>query len=314
MNTPIDSRQLRAFCVLARTGNFTETARELHLTQSGISHSIKALESDVGCSLLDRVGKKVVLTHAGEQFLQHATKILEEMKSSRIALERLAKWGAGRLRIGASTTTCQHIIPPVLRELKKRFPEHVLAIQPGDTPVLVPALLRNEIDLAVALEPDSEPQLEFRPLFTDDLHFIVGPQHSWAQSRKVQRHEIPRQNYILYSKQSVTFRLIEAYFQKDATILNTVIELGSMEGIKELVKLELGISIAAPWIAQRDIAEGKLISLPLGRRKLQRRWGILHRRGKRLDLAESTFVHLCEQACANLIHESGDDEILPKSD
>jgi len=56
VNTPLDGRQVRAFCVLARTGSFTQTARELHLTQSGISHSIKALEADVGCRLLDRLG------------------------------------------------------------------------------------------------------------------------------------------------------------------------------------------------------------------------------------------------------------------
>src|SRR3989475_10771421 len=91
MKTPLDSRQLRAFCVLARTGSFTETARELHLTQSGISHSMKALEGDVGCRLLDRLGKKVLLTQAGEQLLQHAQKILQEMESAREMLRRLGK-------------------------------------------------------------------------------------------------------------------------------------------------------------------------------------------------------------------------------
>src|SRR2546429_6051229 len=83
MKTPLDSRQLRAFCVLARTGSFTETARELHLTQSGISHSMKALEGDVGCRLLDRLGKKVLLTQAGAQVLLHAEKIFSEVGSAR---------------------------------------------------------------------------------------------------------------------------------------------------------------------------------------------------------------------------------------
>src|ERR1051326_209319 len=78
MNAPLDSRQVRAFAVLARTGSFTQTARELHLTQSAISHSMKALEGDVGCRLLDRLGKKIVLTQAGEQLLHHATRILHE--------------------------------------------------------------------------------------------------------------------------------------------------------------------------------------------------------------------------------------------
>src|SRR3954464_3827229 len=91
MNSPLDSRQLRAFCVLSRTGSFTQTARELHLTQSGISHSMKALESDTGCRLLDRLGKKVVLTQAGEQLLKHATKILTEMETARDSLKQLGK-------------------------------------------------------------------------------------------------------------------------------------------------------------------------------------------------------------------------------
>jgi len=119
MSEPLDSRQLRAFRVLARTGSFTQTARELHLTQSGISHSVKALETEIGCRLLDRLGKKVALTQAGEQLLRHAEKILTEMAAARESLAQLGKWGRGRLRLGASTTACQHIIPAVLREFKE---------------------------------------------------------------------------------------------------------------------------------------------------------------------------------------------------
>ncbi len=299
MKTPLDSRQVRAFTVLARTASFTQTARELHITQSAISHSIKALERDVGCRLLDRLGKKVVLTQAGEQLLQHATKILLEMEHARESLGHLGKWGRGRLRIGASTTACQHLIPPVLREFKESFPDHVITIEPGDTSALVSALLRHRIDVAIAIEPDKEPQLEFHPLFLDELHFITGALHPWAKSRRVERAEIPKQNYILYNKHSITFRIIEEYFRHEEMVLNTVIELGSMEAIKELVKLGLGVSILAPWIARREIDEGSLVALSLGRRKLERRWGILHWRGKRLDLAEETFIGLCESAAAS---------------
>jgi DNA-binding transcriptional LysR family regulator len=300
MNGPLDSRQVRAFSVLARTGSFTQTARELHLTQSAVSHSMKALERDIGCRLLDRLGKKVVLTQAGEQLLHHATKILQEMENARESLLHLGKWGRGRLRLGASTTACQHLIPPVLREFKESFPDHVITIEPGDTPELVASLLRHRIDLALSLEPDNEPQLEFHHLFTDELHFIVGALHPWAQAGRVERDDVPRQNYILYNKHSVTFRLIEAYFRQEEMVLNTVIELGSMDATKELVKLGLGVSILAPWIARKEIQEGSLVALPLGRRKLQRRWGILHWRGKRLNLAEETFIGLCESACVPL--------------
>jgi LysR family transcriptional regulator, low CO2-responsive transcriptional regulator len=299
MSAPLDSRQVRAFCALARTGSFTQAARELHLTQSGISHSMKALERDVGCRLLDKLGKKVVLTQAGEQLLHHSKKILQEMAVARETLARLGKWGRGRLRLGASTTACQHIIPPVLREFKESFPDHAITIEPGDTPELVDALLHQRIDLALSLA-SHEPQLEFHPLFTDELHFIVAALHPWAKAGRVERSEIPRQNYILYNKRSITFRLIEDYFRREEMVLNTVIEVGSMEATKELVKLGIGVSILAPWIARKEIEDGSLVALPLGRRKLQRRWGILHWRGKRLNLAEETFIGLCVSATVPL--------------
>jgi LysR family transcriptional regulator, low CO2-responsive transcriptional regulator len=298
MKAPLDSRQLRAFCVLARTGSFTQTARELHLTQSGISHSIKALENDIGCRLLDRLGKKVVLTQAGEQLLQHSTKILAEMESARALLTQLGKWGRGRLRLGASTTACQHLIPPVLREFKESFPDHTIALETGDTPELVASLLQHRIDLALTMKAEKESQLQFHPLFIDELQFLVSPMHPWARAGRVERSEIPRQNHILYSKRSFTFRLIEEYFRREEMILNSIIEVGSMEATKELVKLGLGVSILAPWITRKEIEEGSLVALPLGRRKLQRSWGILHLRGKRLNLAEETFIGLCESACA----------------
>ena len=300
MSLPLDSRQLRAFATLARTGSFTQTARELHLTQSGISHSMKALETDVGCRLLDRLGKKVVLTQAGEQLLQHTRKIISEMETARGSLAQLGKWGRGRLRLGASTTACQYIIPPVLREFKESFPDHAISLQAGDTPDLIGSLLQHRIDLAVGLEAEKESQLDFHPLFEDELQFLVSPQHPWAKAGRVERAEIPRENHILYNKRSVTFRIIEEYFRREEMVLHSVIEVGSMEATKELVKLGLGVSVLAPWIAKKEIEEGSLVALPLGRRKLQRRWGVLHWRGKRLNLAEETFIGLCESATVGL--------------
>jgi DNA-binding transcriptional LysR family regulator len=74
------------------------------------------------------------------------------------------------------------------------------------------------------------------------------------------------------------------------------LEVGSMEATKEFVKLGLGVSILAPWIAKKEIEEGSLVALPLGRKKLRRRWGVLHWRGKGLTLGEETFIGLCKSA------------------
>jgi DNA-binding transcriptional LysR family regulator len=191
-----------------------------------------------------------------------------------------------------------HGVSASLREFKESFPDHTIALETGDTPELVASLLQHRIDLALTMKAEKESQLQFHPLFIDELQFLVSPMHPWARAGRVERSEIPRQNHILYSKRSFTFRLIEQYFRREEMILNSIIEVGSMEATKELVKLGLGVSILAPWITRKEIEEGSLVALPLGRRKLQRSWGILHLRGKRLNLAEETFIGLCESACA----------------
>ncbi len=300
MSQPLDSRQLRAFTVLARTGSFTRTAQEMHLTQSAISHAMKALEGEMGCRLLDRVGKTVVLTQAGEQLLPRAEKILAEMAAARSELSHLGKWGSSRIRIGASATACQYVLPSVLREFQQIHPRCAISIEPGDTPEAIESLRAHRIDLAVNLEPRREESLEFRPLFTDELVFMVGAQHAWALAGRVERADIARQNYILYDKRSYTSEMIAAYFREDDIVLQTSIDLGNMEAIKELVKLGVGISILAPWSAKKELKDGSLVALPLGRRKLKRRWGVLHWRGRRLSLAEETFITVCETVAKRL--------------
>ena len=299
MTHPIDSRQLRAFAALSRTGSFTLAAKEMFLSQSAVSHSMKALETDVGCRLFDRVGKKVLLTQAGEALLHHTEKILQEMAAARAGLEQLGKWGVGRLRIGASPTACQYILPAVLREFKESFPKCRIAIEPGDTLEAIESVRENRIDLAITIEPRNEDQFEFHPLFTDELTFIVGAMHPWARDGHVVRAEIPKQNYVLYNKKSYTFRMVRDYFNQEDMVLNSVIELGSMEATKELVKLGLGVSILSPWIAQKELLEKSLVALPLGKRKLKRNWGVIHWRGRRMSLAEETFLGLCKSVTAD---------------
>lgn len=305
MRFPLDSRQLRAFYVISKKRSFTLAAKELFLSQSAVSHSMKALEQEVGCRLLDRVGKKVFLTQAGEQLLVYAEKILTDMESARSSLKHLGKWRSSRIRVGASIMACQYILPTVLREFKESFPSCSIMIEPGDTPELIELLHQNRIDVGIALEPRNEAQIEFRPLFTDELAFLVDAAHPWALKGAVIRADLPKQNYILYSKASYTFRLVEDYFRREGMDLHSVIELGSMEAIKEMVKLGLGVGVAAPWIAQNEIKQGELFCLSIGKRKLRRNWGYFHLRGRHLSLAEETFIGLCRTATVDFSRQGG---------
>lgn len=301
MKPTLDSRQLHAFAALARRGSFTLAAKDLFLTQSAVSHAIKALEDDVGARLLDRIGRRVLLTQAGEQFLRHTEKILREMEAARAGLETLTKWGHGRLRVGASTTACQHILPTVLREFRQSYPKCVIRIEPGDNAHQLELLRAGQVDLAIMLAPPAgATEFTFVPLFEDELRFIVAPLHPWARAGRVPREQIEGETLVLYNKTSQTFRLVGEYFREEKIALSNFIELGSMEAIKELVKIGIGAGVFAPWIARPELESGSLVSLPLGPRKLRRSWGVAHLKGRRLALAEETFVGLCQSVTETL--------------
>jgi len=289
-----DTRHLLAFAALARLGSFTQAAQELFLTQSAVSHAIKALEEEAGCRLFERAGRRVTLTQAGEQLLRHVERILAEMKAARTGLEELSRWGHGRLRVGASTTACQYILPTVLREFKQSFPKCVISIDPGDHAQQTELLLNNRVDLALMLEPAGIKELVFVPLFMDEMRFLVAPTHAWAQAGRVLRETMENETLILYNQTSYTFRLVKDYFRSEGLPLANFLELGSMEAIKELVKIGLGVGVLAPWVAKQELEAGALVSLPLGKRKLRRRWGVGYLRSRRLSLGEETFVGLCQ--------------------
>lgn len=300
MNPILDSRQTLAFATLARCGSFTQTAKELHLTQSAISHAIKALEHDVGVPLFDRVGKRVFLTQAGEQLRPIAERILRDMRDARTALEEIGAWGKGRLRVGASVTTCQYLLPTVLREFRQSFPDCALRFEPGDGPRMVELLSANQVDLALMLEPGGEDGVEFRRLFSDELRVLVSPMHPWARAGRVDPAGMRTETLIVYNRGSFTDALFAAHLRAAGVEPENAMELGSMEAIKELAKVGVGAGVLAPWVARRELAEGSLVSLALPGGALRRTWGVGYLRGRRLSLAEETFAGLCDAVARNL--------------
>ncbi len=295
MSPTLDSRQLLAFSALARRGSFTLAAQDLGVSQSAVSHAIKTLEDDVGCRLLDRLGRRVRLTPAGDQFLRHTEKILRDMEAARAGLEAHSKWGQGQLRVGASTTTCQHLLPAVLREFRELHPKCAIRLETGDQGRQLELLRGGHIDFAVGLEPPGQarPEHAFTPLFQDELSFLVAPHHPWATLARVPREAIAAETLVLYNRTSQTFRLVSDYFRTDKIALTNFIDLGSMEAIKELVKAGLGAGVLASWMTRAEVESGALVTVPLGARKLTRYWGVLHCRGRRLTLVEEAFVGLC---------------------
>ncbi|WP_395747384.1 LysR family transcriptional regulator [Prosthecobacter sp.] len=300
MEAPIDTRQLRAFVSLARSGSFTQAGRELHLTQSAISHAIKSLETDLGSLLFHRQGKSVHLTHAGRELLPHAETILQSMHHARAVLGTLDQSPRGRLRIGCTTAAAQFILPTVFREFKESFPSYEIKVVCGETPDTIERLHKNQVDLTVSLRPPDVARLNCHAIFDDELEFLVSPLHPWA-------HKAPKlkdaadETFIVASRNSLNFAMTQEFFMKQGVRLHSFIELGSSEATKELAKLGIGVAIAARWIARTEIEAGQLIPLPLPKAKLKRRWVVSTLKGRPLNLPERTFIGLCEEVGRRMV-------------
>ena len=292
--------QLRIFVAVADTLSFTRAAERLFLTQSAVSHQIARLEREVGCELLSRQGRQVALTAPGRTLATQARRVFTALETALDATRQAAHLGQGHIRIGATNTACQYIIPEALREFRECFPSYSLSITPADSPVSLDNLLNNTIDLALLLRAERNRKVQFHPLFEDELQFVVSPLHPWAKNGRADPKQYASQRMILYSRNSTTFRLIERYFTRLHAPLRDWIELGDIGAIKELVKIGLGISVMAPWVLTVENQQGSLVSLRLPGSRLRRQWCIASLAGRKLSLAEQTSINLCQAVTAKI--------------
>jgi len=302
----MDTRLLRVFCAVAESGSLVVAAGKVHLTPSAISHSLKSLETDLGCRLFERVGKRMVLNQAGEQLLAQIQGPLSALDSAAEAIRRLGKWGQNRLRIAASASACQHILPKVIRELKKNDGNIELRIESGDTPRTIELLRSNKVDLALGIAPENTNGLELRPIFRDELIFVFSSAHPWNDGRPITRDEIRSQQFILYRHTSATAQLIDDHFRQLQIVPNVTMEVDSIGAITELLKLNLGVSVLAPWTIENELSRKTLKMRPLGAKPVRRQWSAISLSTRRMTLAEENFCRLCRHQTAGMRLDRGD--------
>ena len=303
MKSPIDSRQLHAFFTLARTGSFTQSARELFLTQSAVSHSIKALETDMGCRLFDRVGKTVMLTQAGEQLLPHAERVLREMETARTGLQGLRQWGFGRLRVASPTPLGDALLPGVLAEVRRREPKTLIRIEAVDDLHATELLERRSVDLVMGPTGKPDERFAVEPLFQEEYLFVVPAGHPWARMAAAPLDGIGPQAVVAPGQGTAVWRYIDEFFRADLISLNVQCEAATPVQALALVRAGLGVALVPSWAAPKPELDHGFASVPLGRRRLRIPWVITHWRGRRLSLPESIFIDVARQQAAAL---SGD--------
>ena len=291
----MDTRLLKIFRSIARHNGLSSAAAELHLTPSALSHGLKALETEVGCRLFERVGRKLVINQAGEHLLAGIEEPLASIDRTAASLHDIRNWGHGRLRIGVSATLAQYLLPRVLKELHAQFPRLDLLVETGDTPDLVNLLREQRIDLALGVVSDSASEMETRPIFEDELLLIISPKHRWADGLPMAKADIRKQTFIFYRSSSPTMRLIQQHLRDQQIEPGKVLEVADIATIKQMVQLDLGATILAPWVAETELSRATLRGRALATKPLRRKWGLIFRAERRLSLVEEQLCQLCRR-------------------
>lgn len=301
MNLP-EIRQLKIFIALEETRSFTTAAKRCYITQSAVSHSLKSLEKQLGSALIERMGKRVILTPYGEVFLHHAKRVVRELEDCLTKLDTLKRWGYSSLRIGAPDSICQHVLPQIIKDFRKKHPKCELTVQLGDTAEVQRLIKAGEMDLAFGIHlAPNDPQFAFTPLAADTLCFITSPDHPWCSLAPDAKKDLSKVRLISYAASSETQRLITRHFSEHVVQHYQPMAMGNMEAIKEMTKQGLGVGIIPSWVVTKEIEEGSLIPHAISTPAPQRQWGIFSQGNKTFTLAEEEFIEICKKQLVTTI-------------
>src|SRR5581483_5845306 len=159
LDRDITLHQLRIFRAVADHRSFSAAAQELRISQPSVSYQVKELETALGVPLLDRLGKRVQLTEAGQLLYSYTRRTLNLLDEAAVALEDLRGIRRGSLKVGASTTVGIYVMPAALGAFKKLHPDLAIALEIANRGQVQERVLRNELDLAVVGPPLKDPDL-----------------------------------------------------------------------------------------------------------------------------------------------------------
>jgi LysR family cyn operon transcriptional activator len=271
----MDLHQLRVFQAAIKSGGFTRAGEQLHLSQSTVSQHIKLLEEELGCSLFLRVGKRVLVTEAGNTLLQYAERIFRDVKNAEMAVREMNALKRGTVRLGVGPTTLTYRLPPILRDYIRRLPQIELIVLAGTTEFLLDAIRSQHVDLAVVMSTTPQPGLRSVPLGREELVFVLNGKHPLARRRTLEPADLAGLRFILYERHTAMQALIGSYFESLGITPRIAMEVENNEAIKSLVRAGLGASVIPLCAVAQEPADSHLRVLRVKGKPLMRELSLL---------------------------------------
>jgi LysR family transcriptional regulator, hydrogen peroxide-inducible genes activator len=239
----MELHQLRYFCAVARTGNFTRAAEQEHVAQPSLSQQILKLEDELGARLFDRLGRKALLTQFGEAFLLRVHRILKEVTDAKCEIQELAGGNKGTLVLGTIPTIAPYFLPERLAQFAMQYPHVQLSVVEEITSVLLARLQEGKIDIALVALPVAGDGLVSTELTREPLYVVLPDKHPLASNKSVSLREIQDAPFLLL-KDGHCFRETAVAACRRARLRpNIVFESGHFATILAMVSAGMGLSI-----------------------------------------------------------------------
>ncbi|WP_328319800.1 transcriptional regulator CynR [Streptomyces sp. NBC_00388] len=233
----LELRHLRYLLAVAEHGSFTRAAEGLRVSQPTLSQQIRQLERTVGVQLLDRTGRSVRLTDAGEAYGHYARRALRDLAAAERAVADVQDLSRGSLRLAVTPTFTAYLIGPLVAGLHTRHPGITLDVREMTQDHIESALLADDLDLGIAFHGTHLPGIATTALFTETLSLVTGAQESdTGDGRALPVSALARRHLALLSDDFATRGHIDAYFAKERVSPRIMVEANSIQALTEIVR------------------------------------------------------------------------------
>lgn len=256
---------LKVFIAVAKIGSFTRAAEFLNLSQPAVTHQIKNLENMLRTKLFVRFQSKIALTRAGEILLKHAEDINLLYQSAWREIQEANNRVAGEAHLGAASLLGIYLLPRIIGEFRKTYPDVNISMLVGNSKEIVKYLQSDVIELAIVSEPILFSNLKAMPFYRDSLTVIIYPGHSWTARREITKYDLFTEDFISREIGSGTREICLKALRGGSRgrKLNTVMVLGSTEAVKMAVVGKMGFSIVSRLAVRAEIGAGLLKAIPV---------------------------------------------------
>ncbi len=278
----MENYRIIVFRAVAEQASFRKASEILHLSQPAVSQHIHALEEELGIRLFDRTGNRVRLTDAGKLMLDYARKGAQLAQKTRGSIAEISGDLRGELRIGASTTVAQYVLPTMLGTFQKRHPNIRLSVMSGNTEDIVARLATASIDVGMIEGPPLTREVHVEPFLDDSMILIAPATAEWAGASTINPSDLATLPLLLREHGSGSRRVVEDALQMSGLTLHELriaMELDSTEAIVSAVEARLGVGFVSMWAIRKELLLGTVVQVQVRGLEIRRQFTLVRALG-----------------------------------